>query len=171
QRDRRASDFEISDGSHPAVASRLPAVDRVQQNFFPLELCMPIKVLPTNDPKVEAIIQEGVKILLGQPEPNLTKVARELSERHGIRCPYGTLCRRFLNISKAPSAAHADQQLLSPIAEQVLVDWITFLSDTGHPVSKFTILVKGKAITRRSGLQASRYSFWGAFWDNESGRG
>ncbi|KAF8222360.1 hypothetical protein L208DRAFT_1106343, partial [Tricholoma matsutake] len=42
--------------------------------------------------------------------------------------------------------AYVSQQLLSPEAEKVLVDWITFLSDTGHPLSKQTIQKKAEAL-------------------------
>jgi hypothetical protein len=46
----------------------------------------------------------------------------------------------------SPQQAHASQQLLSPKAEKVLIDWIIFFSDTGHPLSKQTIRKKAEAL-------------------------
>jgi hypothetical protein len=105
------------------------------------------------DTKLETIIQEGCSILAGQEKPNVSAVARKLSETHCIRVPYDTLRRRFLGLSKNSKYAHGKQQLLSPEQEQVLVDWINHLSSSGHPLSKRTIRKKTAAI---SGRKASK---------------
>jgi hypothetical protein len=95
----------------------------------------PIK-LPANDDRVKEIILEGVSILNSQNKPNVRRVAIELSEKHGIVCPYDTLNRRFNDRTQAASNAHTHQQLLTPAAEKVLEDWLVFLGETGHGVDK-----------------------------------
>ena len=92
---------------------------------------MPVKPLklPAHDPKVKKIILEGVSILQSQSNPNVAKVAQELTATHGIVCPYTTLFRRFNGKTQAASDAHIHQQLLTPAAETVVADWL-FLSET-----------------------------------------
>ena len=92
--------------------------------------------LPAHDPRVKKIILEGVLILRLQANPNVAKVAQELTATHGIVCPYHTLYRRFTGSTQAASDAHTQQQLLSPAAETVLVDWLIFLGETGHGINK-----------------------------------
>jgi hypothetical protein len=79
---------------------------------------MPVKPLklPAHDPKVKKIILEGVSILQSQSNPNVAKVAQELTATHGIVCPYTTLFRRFNGKTLAASDAHIHQQLLTPAA-------------------------------------------------------
>ena len=62
-----------------------------------------------------------------------------IKTRTGVALPYHTVRNRFQGKHVPPKQAHISQQLLSPDAEKVLVDWIIFLSDTGHPLSKRTI--------------------------------
>lgn len=92
--------------------------------------------LPAHDPKVKKIILEGISILQLQANPNVAKVAQELTATHGIICPYHTLYRRFTGSTQAASDAHTQQQLLSPAAETVLVDWLIFLGETDHGINK-----------------------------------
>ena len=100
--------------------------------------------LPAHDLKVKKIILEGISILQSQPTPNVTKVAQELTAKHGIICPYHTLYRRFNGKTQAASDAHSDQQLLTPAAETVVVDWLIFLSETGHGINKSALRARVK---------------------------
>ena len=100
----------------------------------------------TSSHNIEDIIQEGCRILAGQEQPQYTDVCQQLEARHSTIVPYYTLRNRFLGKSLPPRKAHVQQQLLSPEAEKVLVDWIIFLSDTAHPLNKRTIRKKAKAL-------------------------
>jgi hypothetical protein len=66
--------------------------------------------LPAHDPKVKKIILEGISILQSQSNPNVAKVAQELTATHGIVCPYHTFYRRFNGSALAASDAHIHQQ-------------------------------------------------------------
>ena len=57
------------------------------------------------------------------------------------------------------SRAHVQQQLLSPEAEKVLVDWTVFLSDTAHPLNKRTIQRKAEVLCGRKPSIGWIYSF------------
>ncbi|KAF8229126.1 hypothetical protein L208DRAFT_1150154, partial [Tricholoma matsutake] len=61
---------------------------------------------------------------------------------------------RFQGTSCPPCKAHRDQQLLSPEAERVLIDWIIFLSDTSHPLTKQTVRKKAKALCGKKPSQS-----------------
>lgn len=95
---------------------------------------------------IEDILQEGCRILAGQEQPQYTVVCRMLEAHHGVAVPYYTLRNRFLGKTVPHSKAHVQQQLLSPETENVLVDWIVFLSDTAHPLNKRTIRKKAEAL-------------------------
>jgi len=97
-------------------------------------------------PDVEKLIQEACTQLHAQAKPNISNVIREIKAHTGVTLPYHTVRRRFHGKHLPPRQAHVSQQLLSPEAEKVLVDWITFLSDTGHPLSKRTIWKKAEAL-------------------------
>ena len=99
-----------------------------------------------NQHQLEDVIQEGVNILAGQEKPQYTEVARKLFQTYNIHVSNQTLCNYFLGISKSPTDSHVDQQLLSPKAEGVLVSWINYLLEAGHPLSKHTIQNKAEAI-------------------------
>ncbi|KAJ3924919.1 MAG: hypothetical protein NXY57DRAFT_869494, partial [Lentinula lateritia] len=49
---------------------------------------------------------------------------------------YGTLQNYSQGSHQSPRKAHIEQQPLSPDQEQILVDWLVYLSETGHPISK-----------------------------------
>lgn len=95
---------------------------------------------------VEDIIQEGCRLLASQEQPKYTDVCKELNARHGVVVSYHTLRNRFLGRTVPYRKAHVQQQLLSPEAEKVLVDWTVFLSDTAHPLNKRTIRKKAQAL-------------------------
>jgi Tc5 transposase DNA-binding domain len=97
-------------------------------------------------PEVEKLIQEACMLLCASEKPNYTTVIKDIQERTGTLLPYHTVRNRFRGKHVPPRQAHASQQLLSPEAESVLVDWITFLSGTGHPLSKRTIRKKAEAL-------------------------
>ena len=89
-----------------------------------------------HDTQLEEIICEGHAILAGQEKPNISFVAKQLSETHHMCVPYDTLCHHFHGLTKPHRKAHGTQQFMSPEQEQVLVDWIKHLSPSGHPLSK-----------------------------------
>jgi ribosomal protein S14 len=112
---------------------------------------MPAKPLQlsAHDPKVKEIILEGISILQSHSKPNVAKVAQELTATHGIVCPYSTLYRRFNGNTVAASDAHIHQQLLTPGAETVLVDWLIFLGETSHGINKLGLCARVKQTCRK----------------------
>jgi hypothetical protein len=93
-------------------------------------------------PDTEKLIQEACTQLRAEAKPNISDVIRKIEARTGVALPYHTVRNRLQR-----KHAHASsQQLLSPEAEKVLVDWITFLSDTNHPVSEWTISQKAEVL-------------------------
>ena len=102
------------------------------------------KVHSKDDTQIKEIIQESCQILGSQAKPNYANVARQLSEKHAIPVPYFQLRNQFLGKTKSWQASHETQQLLSSEQEKVLVDWIEYLSSTGHPLSKRTIRKKAQ---------------------------
>ena len=102
------------------------------------------KVHSKDDTQIKEIIQESCQILGSQVKPNYANVVRQLSEKHAIPVPYFQLHNRFLGKTKSWQASHETQQLLSSEQEKVLVDWIEYLSSTGHPLSKCTIRKKAQ---------------------------
>lgn len=119
----------------------------------------------------EDIIQEGCNILAGQePQPQYTKVCRQLEACHGVAVSYHTLHNRYQKKCVPHSRAHFQQQLLSPEAEKVLVDWIVFLSDTAHPLSKRTIRKKAEVLCGRKPGFRWIYSFLSRWPEIKLGR-
>jgi hypothetical protein len=106
---------------------------------------MPPRRVPIG-PDTEKLIQEACTQLRAQVKPSISGVLREIKARTGVTLPYHTVRNRFIGKHVPPRQAHTSQQLISPEAEMVLVDWITFLSDTGHPLSKRTIRKKAEAL-------------------------
>lgn len=99
-------------------------------------------------------------LLRADPMPSYTKVIKDTQEHTGIILPYHTLRNRFQGKHVPPSKAHVSQQLLCPEAEEVLVEWIKYLSDTGHPLCKRTIREKAQALStckRHPGQSWIRY--------------
>lgn len=78
--------------------------------------------------------------------PNYSTVIAQILADTGIQIPYHTLRRRHLGQTKSRQKAHSSQQLLSPEAEQVLVDWITFYSMTANPLSRRSIRSKARTM-------------------------
>ena len=108
--------------------------------------CMPQQ--PNHSPEVCQLINEACIILKGQKKPNIAQVICNIKNCTGTDIPYGTVCHLFLGISLPPCEAHSNQQLLSPEAERTLVDWVIFLSDTSHPLNKWSIWMKAQALCR-----------------------
>lgn len=86
--------------------------------------------------KRERIIQEGVDLLRKQQKPNLSAVKRQLKEKYRTTICLGTIRNRAYGKHDNAMQAHSRQQCLSQVQENVLVDWVVLLSDTGHAVSK-----------------------------------
>jgi len=86
--------------------------------------------------KKEQIIQEGVKRFQKQAKPNLSAVKRILDTKYKTNVCLGTICNHNSGAHQTIGKGHEAQQLLSPIQENVLVEWVTLLSDTGHCISK-----------------------------------
>lgn len=84
-----------------------------------------------------------------QAKPKYALTARQLSEKHSIPVPYFRLRNRFLGNAKSRQASHETQQLLSSEKELVLVNWIEYLSSTGHPLCKRTICKKAQDLCRK----------------------
>lgn len=97
-------------------------------------------------PEDEKLIQEACLLLRAVPKPNYAKVIRDIQKQTGVALPYHTVRNRFLGKHVPPWEAHTGQQLLTPGAEKALIDWITFLSETGHPLNKRTIRKKAEAL-------------------------
>ena len=91
---------------------------------------------PPHSPEVHQLIQEACNTLRAQKKLNITQVLHDIKTCTGEDLPYHTVRCHFLGESLHPCEAHASQQLLSPEAEKVLVDWVVFLSDTSHPLDK-----------------------------------
>jgi hypothetical protein len=104
------------------------------------------KLLLDSSPQIQQLIELGCDILRSQKKPNISEARREVHKRTGTNIPYHTLHNRFLGKTRPAQEAHVTQQLLSPEAEKVLVDWIIFLSNTRHPLSRRTIRKKAEAI-------------------------
>jgi hypothetical protein len=96
--------------------------------------------------KREEIIQEGVELLRRQAKLNLSAVKRFLDEKYKTNICLGTLRNRHLGEHQNNKDAHTAQQLLSPVQENVLIEWILLLADTGHCISKRTVRKKAEYI-------------------------
>ncbi|KAG6816620.1 hypothetical protein H0H87_004467, partial [Tephrocybe sp. NHM501043] len=105
-------------------------------------------------PEVEKLIQEACTLLHTQAKPNITEVLRQIKDVHDVDLPYHTVRNGFLGIHVPPRQAHVNQQLFSPEAEHVLIDWIKFLSDIGHTLSKRTIRKRAEALCGKKPSQS-----------------
>jgi len=86
--------------------------------------------------KREEIIREGVELLCRQAKPNLSVAKQFLDEKYKTNICLGTLRNCHLGEHQNNKDAHATQQVLSPVQENVLIEWIILVSDTGHCISK-----------------------------------
>ncbi|KAH9007576.1 hypothetical protein EDB84DRAFT_1281480, partial [Lactarius hengduanensis] len=89
--------------------------------------------------EVTKLIQEACDTLKARAKPNITQVLRDIENHTGHTLPYDTIRCRFLGLSLPPCEAHTNQQLLSPEAKIILVDWVIFLSDTSHLLTRRSI--------------------------------
>jgi hypothetical protein len=99
-----------------------------------------------SEPKKEQIIQEGVNLFQQQPKPNLSAIKRFLNTKYKTKVCLSTIRNRASDAHQDARKGHENQQLLSPVQENVLVEWITLLSDTGHCLSKRTLQMKAEAL-------------------------
>ena len=58
----------------------------------------------------------------------------------------GTICNRDSGAHQASRKAHEAQQLLSPVQENVLVEWVILLSETGHCIGKRMLQKKAELL-------------------------
>ncbi|SJL15554.1 uncharacterized protein ARMOST_19055 [Armillaria ostoyae] len=77
------------------------------------------------------------------------KTYRQASEQFNV--PYFTLQQRCRDEAAPKTKAHLNQLLLPLASEETLVDWIKFLSATGHPVNKQTIQPKVQTLMKELG--------------------
>ena len=99
-----------------------------------------------SESKREQIIQEGVKLFQTQAKPNLSAVKRILDTKYKTKVCLNSIRNRASGAHQAARKGHGAQQLLSPVQEKVLVDWIILLSDTGHCISKRMLRKKAEII-------------------------
>jgi Tc5 transposase-like DNA-binding protein len=98
------------------------------------------------DSEKEMIIQEGVKLYWASQKPNFSAIKKSLDTKYKTSICLGTLWNRVIGTHQDPRTSHATQQLLSPIQEKVLIEWIIHLSDTGHCISKRSVQKKAELI-------------------------
>jgi len=108
--------------------------------------CYMPKSIYAHDPKISNLIDEGCRRYRGNPHLKIKAIQRALEAESGKKIPYDTLNNRARHNILPPKQAHADQQLLSPAQEKVIVLWCLFLSATGHPLGKRELAWKVKDI-------------------------
>lgn len=98
----------------------------------------------------EKVYEEGCALLREQEKPSYTVVFNQLREKYPhLPLTYQTFRNRAQGKHQPLRKAHAEQQLLSPTQEEVLVDWLVYLSETGHPISKRGIRKKTEVFAGR----------------------
>ena len=107
----------------------------------------------------EQIIQEGVDLFRKQEKPNLSAVKRILNTKHKTSVCLGTIYNRSSGAHQTIGKGHEAQQLLSPIQENVLVEWVILLSDTGHCIGKRMLRKKAETICGHKPGKCWVYSF------------
>ena len=90
----------------------------------------------------EAQLQKVCAHLAANPNVKIAEAAREFN------VDYYNLRNRHHGIHQVATQAHGYQQLVTPEQERVLCDWIQYLSDTRHPLSKHTIRTKVTRLTK-----------------------
>ena len=109
--------------------------------------------------KREQIIQEGLELSRKQDKPNLSAVKRILDFKYKTNVCLNTIRNRDSGAHQAAGKGHEAQQLLSPIQEKVLVDWVILLSDTGHCISKRMLQKKAEILCGHKPGRTWVYSF------------
>jgi Tc5 transposase DNA-binding domain len=109
--------------------------------------------------KREHVIQEGIALFQKQAKPSLSAVKRILDTKYKTSVCLGTIRNRASGAHQDARKGHEAQQLLSPIQENILVEWITLLSDTGHCISKRTLRKKAEVLCGRKPGQTWIRSF------------
>ncbi len=97
-----------------------------------MPLAHSLSVAAQQDDK-EKRLKLACEFLNNMAEPNVKEIAKIC----GLHA--GTLGNRWKGRTRARAVAHEAQMLLTPAQEQALVDWLTYLSDTAHPLCKRTI--------------------------------
>jgi len=128
------------------------------------------RVIRASDPTVSELIDEGCRRLRNMEKPNYTAVIAQLLDEKKVLVPYHTLRNRFLGKTKSYKHAHTNQQLLTPEAERVLVDWITFYSDTANPLNKRSIRKKAAQLAGKPPGKSWIRSFLGRWPEIKLGR-
>jgi hypothetical protein len=96
--------------------------------------------------KREQIIQEGVDLFWKKAKPNLSAIKWFLDTKYNTNVCLGTVRNRASGAHQDTGKGHEAQQLLSPVQENILIEWITLLSDTGHCISKQTLRKKAEVL-------------------------
>src|SRR6516162_9833652 len=112
---------------------------------MPTEECQSFRSFP--DSKREAIIQEGVNLYQVQQKPNFSHIKQFLNEKYRTNVCLGTIHNSASGEHQSAQAGHAVQQLLSSMQEDVLMEWIIHLANTGHCISKRTVQKKAKLLS------------------------
>ena len=109
--------------------------------------------------KREQIIQEGVDIFRKQAKPNLSAVKQILDTKYKTSVCLGTIRNCASGAHRDARKGYEEQQLLSPVQENILLEWIILLSDTGHCINKRTLRMKAKKVCGRKPGQTWIRSF------------
>jgi hypothetical protein len=95
-----------------------------------------LRVAVDDDVKLEALYTAACKDLARiQPQPSYASMVK----RYGHQIGEQTLRRRFMELTKSARNAHADDQLLTPEQEKVLVDWLIQRGLQGRPASQAAV--------------------------------
>ena len=97
--------------------------------------------------KQEQIIEEAVKLCQETwSKINYSSIKRQLDKKYDTNINLGTFRNRFLGKHQSAHKAHADQQLLSRVQEDSLVEWIIHLAECGHAINKQSLRRKTENI-------------------------
>jgi len=99
-----------------------------------------------SESKREQIIQEGVSLFQRQTKPNFSDVKWFLDSKYNTNVCLGTIRNRASGAHQDARKGYEAQQLLSPVQENILVEWIILLLDTGHCISKRTLRKKAEIL-------------------------
>ena len=111
---------------------------------------MPKPFKTFSEAKQEEIFKDGVGLchenVAECGKPNYTKAVSILNEKYNTNVDLGTLQNHFLGQTKSRREGHVDQQFLSPVQENILIEWIILLADSAHAISKWTVHKKAELL-------------------------
>jgi hypothetical protein len=126
----------------PAVASTVKGKQTAQSLYKKLqkkrqsEARRSLRVAVTDNIKLEALYTAACKDLARiQPRPSYASMVKQYGHQIGEQ----TLRCRFLELTKSARNAHANDQLLTPEQEKVLVDWLIQQGLQGRPASQAAV--------------------------------